>query len=434
MATVPVRSKGNLVVEVTSPTIMVFRSFLDYMPNPDLLLQQTGETIEIYRKMLLDAKIESLLEVRKAQVLKIPMNYLPVDDSPKAQEIADFVKESFDEINYLQDTKEILSAFGFGFSFSEVIWEIWDGGIVLSELKSRKQERISFTSDGVPIIQMMGQRLRLDRPEFKHKFIVHRHDPEAENPYGSSLLKACYWPWKFKNASWRFWLTAAEKFGVPTVIAIFDSDETSDTLRKARAQELAEMLSGIQTDAALAVANVKQIDTLEVKGDLGQFRTLIECCNMEFSYAITGQSLATAEAEFGTRAQATVHHEVLEDISAMDSINLAHTYKTQLVPSIVELWFGAEALPLSPLVVPKLNKLAAWEIVRDAIDRGFPVSKSTLYDEYAIPQPKDEQDSFVKTAQSPVFPFSDNSSFFLPTRTPLRIMSRKKSKPTNSIK
>ncbi|WP_062327225.1 hypothetical protein [Treponema endosymbiont of Eucomonympha sp.] len=49
--------------------------------------------------------------------------------------------------------------------------------------------------------------------------------------------------------------------------------------------------------------------------------------------------------------------------------------------------------------------------MRDAIDRGVPVSLSSLYDKNHVPRPKDEADAFVKTVTSPFAAEGDPASY-----------------------
>ena len=65
------------VISLVSPQ---FSQFLTHMPNPDLLLQQTGKTIQTYREMLLDGRISSLIDLRKGAVLEHPWHIFSADD------------------------------------------------------------------------------------------------------------------------------------------------------------------------------------------------------------------------------------------------------------------------------------------------------------------------------------------------------------------
>lgn len=416
--------KHVLVGEVISPFAAKLGAFIDYMPNPDELLEETGQQLEVYRKMLLDARIFSLLDMRKTEVLNYPYYLMPGDDSPKARKIKDFTAQMIKNLNLYQEMKELLSALDFGFAVSEVVWSVQnDGKWSVVALKNRKAERFQFRPDGTPVVVDGWQKRPLEEP---YKYIVHRHNAGAENPYGSSVLKAAYWPWIFKKAGWRFWLTAAEKFGVPTVLALFDTDDEEKA--RERAKMLAEMLSGIQSDAAVALANVKEVTTLEVKGDLSFFKVLIDACDVQISYAITGQSLATGEGHYGTRAQAEIHEHRQKTLTAGDAKMLAYTLNKTLIAWIVELNFGLN-VP-KPTLEFDTDDYASWEIVKDAIDRGIPISRNALYTKYNIPRPGDDNDVFIispefKKSVRATAELSDNS-FFLPTkRKPLLISNRK---------
>ncbi|MBI4691709.1 MAG: DUF935 family protein [Nitrospirae bacterium] len=385
------KDKAILAAEVISPIAARLGAFLEFMPNPDELLQTTGKTLAIYEEMKMDPRISSLLDIRKSEVLNYPYYIAPGDNTPFAQEIAAFAGNILKQLDLSQELKELLSAYESGYALSEVIWfdpATKNGKWIPQALRNRKPERFMFKPDGTPVLINQSEKKVLSED---YKYIVHRHNAGAENPYGTSVLKAAYWPWIFKKAGWRFWLTAAEKFGVPTVIAIFETDD-EDKARE-RAKMLAEALAGIQSDAAVALANVKQVDTLEVKGDLGAFKTLIDACDTQISYAIAGQSLASGEAQYGTRAQAEVHERRGQSLTAGDAKQLAYTLNKTLIAWIVELNYGADA-PKSILEFDT-NDYASWEMMVDALDRGIPVSANALYIKYNIPKPADDKDVFI---------------------------------------
>jgi len=372
--------KKILSEEVASPYKKIM-SFFDYMPNPDEILRDRGENLELYERMMLDPRVFSLLELRKAMALD--RNYSVISED---QKIVEFLYDVLSQINIKEACKNILSALEYGFSVTEIIWDIKDGKYIPRELKLRDQKRFSFDYRGNLYVSQDGIREKLDS---EYKFIVHRHRG-GENPYGSSVLKQCYWPVMFKHAGWRFWITAAEKFGVPTVVAIFESEDEQQARQRAR--ELAEALSGIQSDAAVALGNIKEVTTLEVKGSLESFHTLIEACDNQIAYAITGQSLASAEGQYGTRAQAEVHERMFQSIAKQDAISLGHTLTNTLIKWICMLNFGNNA---SAVITFDVDEYAEWSIIKEAIELGVPISKKTLYREYNIPEPDSPADAFI---------------------------------------
>lgn len=175
--------RAILSAEVASPYSALYR-FFGYMPNPDELLRDRGETLELYKRMLLDPRIYSLIELRKSFILD--RSYSIVSEDTK---LVDFMYSVFERVNIKKAFKDILSALEFGFSVCEVIWEIEDGKY-LPKIKIRDPERFSFDYQGNLYCLIDGIRKRLDEG---YKFIVHRHSG-IESPYGSSVLKQCYWP------------------------------------------------------------------------------------------------------------------------------------------------------------------------------------------------------------------------------------------------
>jgi len=406
---------NKILSDVVATEWSHFNLFLDYMPNPDIFFEQTGETIEVYNRMLMDDEIGASLDIRKRAILSYPWT-LTAEKDAISQKIKDFVKEVLQSFSFSRLLEQMLTALEFGFSVNEVVWhdpKEKDGRWMIKDVILLKPERFSFKPDGTlvmlsPVHEEMGEK-------YRYKFIVHRNGVAPENPYGLSVLRRCYWPWTFKRAGWRFWLIAAEKFGVPTVLALFKADNEEQA--KERAEMLAQMLTSIKTDAGLALANVDEVKTLEAKGEgLRSFEILIELCNRAISKAITGQFLATGEAKHGTRAQATVHENILYEIIDADARNLAETINNTLIPWIVELNFGKDA-PV-PYFEFDLSEETPWERIREAIDRGVPISQKALYEVYGLPRPEDERDVFISPKLGGMIfadrkEFAENDDFFV---------------------
>ena len=99
---------------------------------------------------------------------------------------------------------------------------------------------------------------------------------------------------------------ATEKFSVPSILALFETQEGEDKARQ-RATELAKALGEVSSGSGAALANIKDVKVLSVDGKLSEFKALMDWCDTQIAYAIVYQSLAVQEAENGTRAQAEVH-------------------------------------------------------------------------------------------------------------------------------
>jgi phage gp29-like protein len=382
----PVPNKTVLTARVIK-TDDLMGSFMGYMPNPDEVLRDTGEALGVYREMKTDPRVKSLLSVAKGAILNYPVRLERADASDR---VMDLCARAADRMPFYELEKRLLSGIDYGFAAVELVWENVEGWWLPSDVVLRKPERFSFDAEGRLKYRHNGEMLDLYGQEYK--WLVWRFDKDAENPYGTSALKACYWPWKFKKAGAEFWLMATERFSVPSILALFESQEGEDKTR-ARAVALSELLTQVSPGSGAALANVKEIKTLEASGALSEFRALMDWCDTQIAYGIVQQSLAVQEAENGTRAQAEVHQSTFLS-TAKNVCREIESVLQDVVDWVVELNFGTDEA--KPRVEFDLADYASWEEVRDAIDRNVPVSRSALYERYGLPEPADEDDSFVK--------------------------------------
>ena len=184
----------------------------------------------------------------------------------------------------------------------------------------------------------------------------------------------------FKKAGFRYWLTVAEKYGVPTVLALFDSIDDADS--RARARELAENLYNIQSDAAVALANVDSVQVLETKGTSKDFSELIQICNQEISKAVTGEILTSDTSANGSYSLAKQHLETLEMKSGKLAKAIAETITRTVVRWTAELNFADSA---APVFVLDEEAEAGWDVIKDALGLGFSVDREEVAKRFGIP-------------------------------------------------
>jgi phage gp29-like protein len=325
----------------------------------------------------------------------------PKSNPTKNKEVDDACAEHID-FNLLYKAQSILlNAIPFGIAVCEIVWEKKGGLYVPASFIPVPRQALSFPQNGeygVPYLALKNEPL--DAP---YKFLVHRNDTGDGNVWGTPALKSAYWPWRFKKMGFKFWIMAAEKIGVPSILALFETKTEGDA--RARADELAKALRGMGSGSSGAFGNVKDIKVVD--SAIKDFDTIVSTCNTEIAYAITGQSLATNAAMYGTKAQAVTHEETYKAVTTGDAYLMQQTLQ-KLYDYFVAVNFpGAEA----PQYDIDSTDYAAWEVVRDAIDRGIPVSLNALYDKNHIPRPKDDADSFVKV-QGALFSDDAEKSFF----------------------
>ncbi len=306
------------------------------------------------------------------------------------QELNEACKKGIPFIIQQKLGSQMLNALLYGVAISEVVWQRKDKLWVPVDFIPipRKSFRFERLDDGTVAPVLEGGE-PLTEP---YKFIIHRNDRGTGSPSGVSILKSVYWPWKFKKLGFKFWVMAAERIGVPSILAIFETK--NEDVAKERAGILADILQNVRSGSSLALGNVKDVKYLNAEGALKDFDVLVKVCNTEISYGLTGQSLTTNEAQYGTRANAVLHDETFAAVISRDAQNL------QASMQALYNWFTEINYPGTEALAFEIDagEFAPWETVTKAIELGVPVSKKALYSRHKIPKPEDESDTFVSTA------------------------------------
>ena len=373
-------------------------SFLSYLPNPDDIVSGTWESYSTYRRMMTDPRIKSLMNKKKTASLTFPASFVK---GSCRDDVFEFVRGLPLFKNLYRKEKRMLSALNYGFSVSEIVWALDGGRYVPENIITRKPERFQYDDAWNLYWVGCGKRMRLDQP---FKWLQMQHDPDDENPYGTSELRSVYWPWMFKNAGYEFWLQATEKFSVNSIVALFDAEGDENAVRS-RARDIADMLMGVSSGSTAAVANTRELKEIGMSGKLSDFNTLVEACDTQISYGLTGQSIATSNTNGGSLALGEVQADMLWEDCRGIALEVQSAVQ-KLVNWTVELNFG-EGVE-APQYLFDIDRKASFEKVMQAVDRGIPVSRNALYDSYGLPRPSGEDDSFVRETGGMMLSDSDH--------------------------
>jgi phage gp29-like protein len=366
-------------------------SFLNYMPNPDDIVPGTLSSYDTYRQMRTDPRIKSLLNKLKTAALNFPIHITQPKGCP--DNVFKFVK-GFALWNKLhQKLKRVYSGLDYGFSVSELVWSFEGGHYIPDNIITRKPERFVFDRNWKLYQNEFGARKPLDHP---YKWLMYHHDTDDENPYGTSVLRCVYWPYMFKKAGYEFWLQATEKFSVKTILALF-KDTGDDKRNKSIARDVADNLLAIASGSGAAVGGVESIHEIGMSGDLIGFASLVDACDTQISYGLTGQTIATSKTEGGSLALGEVQADLFyEDAKGIALEGQALIQK--VINWAVELNGYTNIVP--PLAEVDTERKASFAQLMTAIESGVEISKDALYDRYGLPRPRDEDDTFVKQITS----------------------------------
>ena len=172
------------------------------------------------------------------------------------------------------------------------------------------------------------------------KFLVARHNPTYENPYGERVLARVFWPVAFKKAGLRFWLTCVEKFSVPYLVGKHPRGMGAEEIAA-----IARRLEDAVQDAVLVIPDDASVDIKEAahvaNGTI--FQQLKQTCDEDIAIAILGQNLTTS-VRGGSLSAAQVHDRVRGEIKNSDK-KIAARAINQLIRWFVELNFGDAPAP-----------------------------------------------------------------------------------------
>jgi phage gp29-like protein len=315
------------------------------LPDPDKILEENGNDLSIYKDLLVDPHLTATILQRKMQVLQ--MGWEVESESEQLRNEGIEIMRSFP----LQEIiSQMLDSVLFGFSVSEIIWELRQAQlpngmkrIVPKEIIAKPQEWFSFDNENeLKIIDgakqsssrnLLGGRL-VAVPMYK--FILSRHQPTFDNPYGEKILQRCYWPVKLKQSSIESWNELIEKYGVPYLIGVV-SDTATQAEKEAVIYDLLDMIeNNVVTRGESQQIEIKE----QTSYDIGRmFEKMVEFQNKEISKAVLSVTLTIDVGTSGSYKASDVHRQMLEYIGISDK-KIVESGLNQMFDYYTELNYG----------------------------------------------------------------------------------------------
>ena len=310
----------------------IMKDFLEYLPDPDYILRQQGQGIEIYRKLEYDPH---LMAVKQQRIMQVTSMDWEIKGSP---EVESWIRN----IDIESVIEQVMDCIFYGYSVFEVMWEQRNGRIVPVRVVEKPQEW--FVYDENNELKMRPEKINEKYIELPpYKFLVARHKAKYDNPYGEKLLARCFWPVKLKKDGIVFWSYMAEKFGMPYLIGKVNKNASIED----KAAFLKE-LESMRRDAVAVCNDDDSIETLDIgtRGDSnGLYQDFIIFQNSEISKAILTVTLTTEIMKTGTYAASQTHKEILEQIALADKKIVEKTIN-ELIRWYVELnWGNGKEIP-----------------------------------------------------------------------------------------
>jgi phage gp29-like protein len=330
--------KSSLSTEIaTRQRSIDFYSLGMYLPNPDPVLKKAGKDIAVYNELLSDGHLGGCVTSREAGVKSLEW----MIDRGKAQtRQAKIVEDMFKNMDIDNILSEILKAPLFGYSPLEVLWEKVGNYVLPKDIVGKPHEWFVFSEDNKLRFRTRENWNGEQLPP--RKFLLARHKPTYQNPYGFAELSRCFWPITFKKGGYKFWVVFTEKYGTPFLIG-----KVPRGTQKTEIDTLADALEQMIQDAIAVIPDDSSVDMLVAQGKGASpsiFKDLIESCKSEVSIALLGQNLTT-EVKGGSYAAAESHMEVRKDITDSDK-KMAERVFNELIGWTWELNFNSGEKPV----------------------------------------------------------------------------------------
>ena len=371
-----------------------------------ILLDALGGDTSEYCRAAADAfekddEIRQALETRVDAVLACPVRITPADDSDRAEQIAEGIRDIWEGIPALREVLGDLLSGGVqvGFHLAQIrlseepvrgLWRV--SGIDAIERRALVWRDADGTLE-YPRLRLKGKYspygISLD--DYRPTLILHQRRKDGSCLRGG-LMRTLLWLTLFKRFGLKDWISFVERYGDPLLIGKYPSGA-----QKPEKDALMSALKSLGTDARAMISETTQITTLEA-GKLAAtqvFEKLIRHLDEAICKIVLGQT-KTSMGEGGSFALAKVHERVLATKTAADCEALAETLYDQLVLRLVEWNWGPQALDLAPEIrfaYGEAEKRAQEiESVRTAVELGLEVPKSHVRDLLGIPEPEEGEE------------------------------------------
>lgn len=366
-----------------------FYAALAYLPNPDPILRKMGRGQEVFDAIAYDPHVIGELRSIRGGMLSYEHRVQAGGDSPadiRALELCQMVMDRPPApfMRWPDVIWNMAQAVFRGYSVHEVIWKRFDRVLLPVEVVDVPQRRFTFGDTGD---LRLKTRMNPRGDELgSYKWLLARHMPSRDNPYGMALFSAIFWAWTFKHSGFRYFVKFCEKYGIPWAIGRYPDGTPPD-----KQDELAASLARMVEDAVAAIPDGGAVELLEAKaGSRPVHVTLIDTCNREMSKALTSQTLATEIQGEGSRAASQTHRERETSVNESDRSVIAYTFD-QLFAWITELNVPG-AKPPTFEFYEEADARQDWVEVFDSARRWLPIPSAFAYGRLQIPAPKDGED------------------------------------------
>lgn len=300
-----------------------YSGLMGLLPDPDPILEKLGYGPEVLESLTSDGHLCGVIQQRKLGTLKKEHKWEPgsaagEEPTPQAKKLCEQLVEDMKEVDVYNLMSALLDTPLYGMQPLEIIWKRRSDRIGIADIRALPSRWFGFDEENNPRFVSRSNPWGGEGLPWG-KFVVARHFPTYDNPYGLRLLSRCFWPVAFKKGGIKFWLTFAEKYGMPFMLGKYRQG-ASDTEQT----EMLDRLTSMCRSAVAVIADGGSVEMLNQGSGKGSsadiYKGLKDAMDHEMSKVIVGQTLTSEPGEGGggSYGLGKQHGETLEDIRAGD--------------------------------------------------------------------------------------------------------------------
>ncbi len=381
---------SELATRESAPDYMAYMQFL---PNPDPVLKKAGKDITVYRDLLSDSHIAAVESSRKAGVLSMDWE---IDRGTAKSRHEKFVKDVVKGWDLNRMISEFLDANFFGYQVSEVLWKRAGDYIIPVDVVDKPQEWFGFGAKNE--LRRFTREAPLGVPVPDWHFLLSRHKPSYQNPYGRPLLALVFWWGAFKKGGIKWWVTFMEKYGMPFAVGKLPAGTAQP-----RQNDLLQKIQRMVQDAIAVIPDDASVEFLKNDAKTASadiYKGMADFCNAEISKAIIGHAGA-ADSTPGKLGGEDNALAVRADLVLQDKRLVERTMNT-LIEWIIEINFGDAEAPKFCLYAEEEVDLTATERDKNLSATGVVFRKKHYQKDYGFED--DEFDVAAPAAPAPGLP------------------------------
>ena len=292
------RMRNPMSEELATRQNAIFMGFMNWLPNPDPILKKAGKDVMVYKDLMYDPQVGMAVEALQLSIQSLNWE---IDPNGTSEAWLGQLKELIATWDIERIFNEIINARLFGYAPIEVNWETTDRKWLIKDLVGKPPDWFFYDNDNLLRFRIKTDWIRGIPVDFKslpYKFIIARHRPTYNNPYGMATLSQCFWPVAFKKGGLRFWMQFIEKYGMPFLIG-----KQPRGVDKSSTDLLLENLQNMVQDAVAVIPDDSSVEIVEMGRSTqssAQFQQMVNYHDDSIAKSIIGQTLSSSSGSDGS--------------------------------------------------------------------------------------------------------------------------------------